>query len=65
MEISPFSQIIWHNKFSVFEKSLLGLVQEINRNFSLIFHCAVITVKLGVMNIEAADHVQLSMKFLA
>lgn len=37
MEISPFSQIISHNEFSAFVKSLLRLVQEI----SIIFHCAV------------------------
>lgn len=40
-EISPFSQIISHNEFSTFIKSLLDLFQEISRNYSLFFHWAV------------------------
>lgn len=45
VEISSFSQIISHIEFSAFVKSLLGLVQELSRNYSLIFHYAVISVK--------------------
>lgn len=40
MEIYLFSQIISHDEFSAFVKSLLGLVQEISMNYSQIIHCA-------------------------